>query len=55
MNLCDGKYTNHDLNPNSVSGHEFYGKDNSVLIRDVEAGEEILENYLTYERIEWLD
>lgn len=41
---CDSKYTNHSLNPTS-----YVDTDNSsVAIRDIDIGEEITEDYRTY-------
>ena len=52
--LDDGKYTNHENNPTaSINFESEQGL--SVLLRDLEPGEEITENYLTYEHIPWAD
>lgn len=42
---CDLKYTNHSLDPTSYVDSE----NNSVAIRDIEIGEEITEDYRTYD------
>ena len=46
----DGRYINHSFDPN------IYDKNtHSYAIKDVNPGEEILDNYLTYPTVPWLD
>lgn len=52
--LDDGPFINHDLNPNSVNDSP-PGTGGCTILRDLEAGEELTENYLTYEHIPWMD
>jgi len=53
--LDDGKYVNHEgINPTST--YSYPGKEGcAVITRDLEPGEEITENYLSYDRIPWVD
>lgn len=60
MILCldNGRYVNHSEKPNLV-GPSYLSKDNawqySVASRDILKGEELTEDYRTYDSSEWLD
>ena len=55
--LDNGKFVNHSLTPNSglMSKSDESNWQYSVAIRDIEKGEEITENYNTYDHCDWLD
>ena len=50
--LDDGKYWNHSAKPNTGGPAD---SDHSFAIRDIKKGEELLDNYGTYEKVEWFE
>eukprot|EP01041_Mallomonas_annulata_P010141 gene10141-21152_t len=51
--LDDGKYWNHDSDPNCGSGY-MGDWDSTYSLREINAGEEFLDDYRKYEHPEWL-
>jgi SET domain-containing protein len=54
----DGRFVNHSDQPNMGHPHHFSPEiawQYSVALRDIKKGEELMENYNTYDPCEWID
>ena len=53
--IDDGKFWNHSQTPNTGMVPGAADGNSTYALRDIAAGEELLDDYLKYEELEWFD